>query len=55
MDARGDTPPVEWRRPHGQVRRDEARVNDGKAEGSHAGVKRRAGKIDNYRSVGLII
>jgi hypothetical protein len=52
MDIKGQNLPVEWRRPHGQVRRVEARVNDGKAQGSHAGVKRPAGEIDNYRSVG---
>ena len=32
MDKRGDTPPVEWRRPLGLVRRDEAHVNNGEPE-----------------------
>ncbi len=49
MDAKVKRPPVEWRRPHGRVRCDEAHVNDGEAGGSHAGVKRPAGEIDNYQ------
>ncbi len=43
---------MEWRPPHGRVRRDEAYVNDGQADGSHVGVKRFVGEIKNYRSVG---
>ena len=49
MDDRDERPPVEWRRPHGQVRRDEAHVDNDEAERSHAGVKRPAGEINNYR------
>ena len=55
MDVRGDRPPVEWRRPHGRVRRNETHVDDGEAEGSHARFKRRSGEINNYRSVGGLI
>ena len=53
MDIKGEKPPVEWRRPHGQVRHVEARVNDAEDQGSHAGAKRPAGEIHNYRSVGF--